>query len=150
MLLSVYRNTPLKFKVWVSAMTVSDLYTPNEVAIRLKVSPNTVRKWCRNFDIPSIKLGNQRRITGEVLRKIESGELMVGKVSSLSSPHIITKEKESQPPPIEEGVTPELPDDNWPTLRYSDPNIQEATTRQYSERLVRQMQYLNNPILPDE
>ena len=107
MLLSVYRNTPLKFKVWVSAMTVSDLYTPNEVAIRLKVSPNTVRKWCRNFDIPSIKLGNQRRITGEVLRKIESGELMVGKVSSLSSPHIITKEKESQPPPIEEGVTPE-------------------------------------------
>ena len=75
---------------------------------------------------------------------------MVGKVSALSSPHIITKEKESQPPPIEEGVTPELPDDNWPTLRYSDPNIQEATTRQYSESLVRQMQYLNNPILPDE
>jgi excisionase family DNA binding protein len=41
---------------------MSELLTPDEVADRLRVSIDTVRRYIRNGDMPAIKIGGQFRI----------------------------------------------------------------------------------------
>ena len=122
----------------------SEFYTPDEVAERLKITANTVRRWCRTGVLPSIKVGLSRRIKKEDLDKVEKEGISTVR----NSPHFTPEKKESQP--VKEDVTPNLPiEEDWPILRYDDANVREATSQQYSERLARQLQFLNNPTIPD-
>lgn len=53
----------------------ADLLTPEEVASYLSIHKNTVYSLCKSGDLPSFKVGNNRRIRTEALRKfIESQE----------------------------------------------------------------------------
>lgn len=47
---------------------MEQIYTPEEAAKALKVTPNTVRKYCSNGTIKAAKLGRVYRITETDLR----------------------------------------------------------------------------------
>lgn len=52
--------------------------TPEEVALRLKVLPKTVRKWLRDGLIPGIKVGRQWRIAASTVDGLISGDIVFG------------------------------------------------------------------------
>jgi excisionase family DNA binding protein len=55
-------------------MMVSDFYTPQELAKRLKVTPQAIHNWITAGKIASIKFGRARRIpVAEVERIIREG-----------------------------------------------------------------------------
>lgn len=47
----------------------SEYLTPEEVATALKVSPNTVRLWCRSGKIPGFRFGGVWRIHREAMEQ---------------------------------------------------------------------------------
>ncbi len=49
-------------------MEKDELLTPEEVAEYLKVPVETIWRWCRNGDIPAIKIGKYWRIPEDELR----------------------------------------------------------------------------------
>jgi len=44
------------------------VYTPEEVAEKLKVTPNTVRRWLREDDMGGFKVGQNWRVSREDLK----------------------------------------------------------------------------------
>jgi len=46
-----------------------EVFTLAEVAKKMKVTENTVRKWCRDGVIPAYKIGRHWRINGDDFRK---------------------------------------------------------------------------------
>ena len=52
--------------------------TVEQVAERLQVPENTVRKWFRNGVLPAIKIGRHWRMSEDALDKIIAGEVDLG------------------------------------------------------------------------
>lgn len=49
----------------------SKYLSPEEAAARLEVTPDTVRKWCRENKLPCVKLGRLWRIREGELNELE-------------------------------------------------------------------------------
>ena len=54
---------------------MGNLLTPAEVANRFKVSEATVRRWARDGDIASVKIGKTIRIPEDALQALKSAAL---------------------------------------------------------------------------
>lgn len=66
-------------------MTETAFFTVEEVAARLRVSTETVRRWCRDDIIRCVRMGRQFRIPAEVAADLEANGLPARKVAEPKS-----------------------------------------------------------------
>ena len=52
----------------------NESYTLNEIAVQLKVKPNTVRMWIKNGKLKGYKLNEHWRVLGSELQKMANKE----------------------------------------------------------------------------